>query len=208
MDTLAHVLYYPQKPLVCTRSMDFLHFKELPAGCNAIVAIACYTGYNQEDSIICNQSSVDRGLFRSAFFRTYSDTQEKDEVFEMPDFRKCAGRRHGCYDKLDLDGLINPGTQVSGDDIIIGKSTLIRKSDFPDSSANDNMDRLLIKTRKDCSTSIKHSEAGKIDQVVLTVNELGQRFAKIKMRSQRIPQIGDKFASRHGQKGTVGMLYR
>jgi DNA-directed RNA polymerase II subunit RPB2 len=74
MDTLAHVLYYPQKPLVCTRSMDFLHFKELPAGCNAVVAIACYTGYNQEDSIICNQSSVDRGLFRSAFFRTYSDT--------------------------------------------------------------------------------------------------------------------------------------
>jgi len=97
---------------------------------------------------------------------------------------------------------------VSGDDIIIGKSAMIRKSDFPDSSPNDNMDRLLIKTRKDCSTSIKHSEAGKIDQVVLTVNELGQRFAKIKMRSQRIPQIGDKFASRHGQKGTVGMLYR
>ena len=143
--------------------MDFLHFKELPAGCNAVVAIACYTGYNQEDSIIVNQSSVDRGLFRSAFFRTYSDTQDKDEQFEMPDFRKCSGRRHGCYDKLDLDGLINPGNQVSGDDIIIGKSAAIRKSDFPDFQANDKVDQLLTKSRKDCSTSIKHSEAGKID---------------------------------------------
>lgn len=119
--------------------MDFLHFKELPAGCNAVVAIACYTGYNQEDSIICNQSSVDRGLFRSAFFRTYSDTQEKDEVFEMPDFRRCAGRRHGCYDKIDMDGLINPGIQVSGDDIIIGKSAMIKKSDFIDDTSNDQM---------------------------------------------------------------------
>ena len=163
MDTLAHVLYYPQKPLVCTRSMDFLHFKELPAGCNAIVSIACYTGYNQEDSIICNQSSVDRGLFRSAFFRTYSDTQEKDEQFETPDFRKCAGRRHGCYDKLDIDGLICPGAQVSGDDIIIGKTALIKKSDFADGSPNDQVDKLVSKTRKDCSTALKHSEIGKID---------------------------------------------
>ena len=85
---MAHVLYYPQKPLVCTRSMELLHFKELPAGCNAVVAIACYTGYNQEDSIIGNQSSIDRGLFRSAFFRTYSDAQDKDEIFERPDYRK------------------------------------------------------------------------------------------------------------------------
>ena len=130
MDTLAHVLYYPQKPLVCTKSMDFLHFKELPAGCNAIVAIACYTGYNQEDSIIFNQSSIDRGLFRSAFFRTYSDTQDKDEQFEIPDFKRCSGRKHGTYDKLDIDGLICPGAQVSGDDVIIGKSSQIKKSDF------------------------------------------------------------------------------
>ena len=71
MDTLAHVLYYPQKPLVVTRALDFLHFKELPSGCNAIVAIACYTGYNQEDSVIMNQSSIDRGFFRSVFYRTY-----------------------------------------------------------------------------------------------------------------------------------------
>lgn len=71
MDTLAYVLYYPQKPLVTTRSMEYLHFRELPAGINAIVAIACYSGYNQEDSVIMNQSSIDRGLFRSIFYRSY-----------------------------------------------------------------------------------------------------------------------------------------
>lgn len=80
----------------------------------------------------------------------------------MPDFRKTSGRRHGCYDKLDLDGLINPGVQVSGDDIIIGKSALIRKGT---DTANIDMGQkeLLTKQRKDCSTSVKHSEAGKID---------------------------------------------
>jgi DNA-directed RNA polymerase II subunit RPB2 len=88
MDTLAYILYYPQKPLVITRSMDYLHFKELPAGTNAIVAIACYTGYNQEDSVIMNLSAIERGLFRSAFFRTYNSQEKKgakkEEQFEIP----------------------------------------------------------------------------------------------------------------------------
>jgi len=194
--------------------MELLHFKELPAGCNAIVAIACYTGYNQEDSIIGNQSSIDRGLFRSAFFRTYSDTQEKDEQFERIDFAKTQGRRVGTYDKLDLDGIINPGAIVNGDDIIIGKSAAVRhaqnifedgqefRADAGATAAN------VLKPRKDCSVQLKHSEVGMIDQVILTTNEDGNRFTKVKMRAIRIPQIGDKFASRHGQKGTIGMTYR
>jgi DNA-directed RNA polymerase II subunit RPB2 len=88
MDTLANLLFYPQKPLVITRAMDYLHFKELPAGNNAIVAIACYTGYNQEDSVIMNQSAIDRGLFRSASYRTYISQEKKggkkEEQFEVP----------------------------------------------------------------------------------------------------------------------------
>jgi DNA-directed RNA polymerase II subunit RPB2 len=128
MDTLAHVLFYPQKPLATTRSMQFLRFSELPAGINGIVAIATYTGYNQEDSIILNWSSVDRGFFRSAFWRSYRDSESKRnydqvETFEKPDRQTCTGMKNAMYDKLeDEDGIIAPGLRVSGDDVIIGKT--------------------------------------------------------------------------------------
>jgi DNA-directed RNA polymerase II subunit RPB2 len=134
--------------------MDFMHFKDLPAGCNAVVAIACYTGYNQEDSIMFNQSSIDRGLFRSAFFRTYSETQEKDEVFERPDFSRTQARRMGTYEKLDIDGIIMPGEIVNGDDIIIGKTALVRSvANLGDDAATASSAAAanVLKPRKDCS---------------------------------------------------------
>jgi DNA-directed RNA polymerase II subunit RPB2 len=121
MDTLAHVLYYPQKPLVITKPMKYLHFEELPSGTNAIVAIACYTGYNQEDSIMMNQSAIDRGFFRSVFFRCYNDKASDKEKIRKFNIKDATGLTSGKYDKLDHDGLISPGTQVSGDDIIVGK---------------------------------------------------------------------------------------
>ncbi|TMW88614.1 hypothetical protein EJD97_018324 [Solanum chilense] len=204
MDTLAYVLYYPQKPLVTTRAMEHLHFRQLPAGINAIVAITCYSGYNQEDSVIMNQSSIDRGFFRSLFFRSYRDEEKKmgtlvKEDFGRPDREHTMGMRHGNYDKLEDDGFAPPGTRVSGDDVIIGKTTPISQDEAQGQSARY--------TRKDHSTSLRHSETGIVDQVLLTTNADGLRFVKIRMRSVRIPQIGDKFSSRHGQKGTIGMTY-
>ena len=208
MDTLAYILFYPQKPLVTTRTMDYLHFKNLPAGINAMVAIMCYTGYNQEDSIIMNQSSIDRGLFRSAFFRTYQteekNTIRKKETIEIPDIKVTSGLRHGLYSKLDNDGIISPSTRVSGDDIIIGKTDLILRF----GEAIDQPSTGLRKLKKDISIPLRSSENGIVDTVMITNNYDGYRMVKVKCRSIRIPQIGDKFASRHGQKGTIGMTYR
>ena len=207
MDTLAYLLFYPQRPLVVTQSMEFLKFKDLPAGINAIVAIMCYTGYNQEDSVIMNQSSIDRGFFRSAFFRTYNSEEKREaklkrETFEVPDKSNCTGLRHGSYTKLDGEGLIAPGTRVSGDDIIIGKTGLCKMED------DDENDTIITKTKQDISEAIRPSESGIIESVMLTTDREGYKMAKVKCRSVRVPQIGDKFASRHGQKGTIGMTYR
>lgn len=112
------MLYYPQKPLGTTKAMEFLKFRELPAGINAIVAIACYSGYNQEDSMMMNQSSLDRGLFRSIFFRTYKDEEQSKtsgmrEMFERPG-ADAKGKKHGSYEKLDDDGLAPPGERLTG----------------------------------------------------------------------------------------------
>ena len=207
MDTMANILYYPQKPLATTRSMEYLKFRELPAGQNAIVAILCYSGYNQEDSVIMNQSSIDRGLFRSIYYRSYMDLEKKSgvqniEEFEKPTRDTTLRMKHGTYDKLEDDGLIAPGTGVAGEDIIIGKTAPIP----PDSEELGQ--RTRTHTRRDVSTPLKSTESGIVDQVLLTTNSEGHKFVKVRVRSTRIPQIGDKFASRHGQKGTIGITSR
>jgi len=209
MDTMAHVLHYPQKPLCTTRAMEFLHFRELPSGVNCIIGILIYTGYNQEDSLIMNQSAVDRGLFRSSYYRCYID-QEKassmgasanSELFEKPSMDTTRGMKHGEYGKLDDDGLVAPGTRVSGDDILIGKTAPMDGSGAPGSAPSRY-------TKRDCSTSMKANENGIVDNVLISTTKEGYRFTKVRIRNVRIPNVGDKFASRHGQKGTIGMLYR
>ncbi|OEH75128.1 DNA-directed RNA polymerase II subunit [Cyclospora cayetanensis] len=211
LDTLAHLLYYPQKPLVCTRAMEHLKFRELPAGINTIVAILCYSGYNQEDSLIMNRSSIDRGIFRSLFCRTYCAEEKQQgslvvEGFEQPNPETTSGMKRGDYSKLDTDGLVEPGSRVLGDDVIIGKTS--PNFDDLDPLAPPGAEALLSKTKKDCSLCLRSSESGVVDTVMLSVNSKGSRFVKVKVRSVRIPQTGDKFASRHGQKGTIGIAYR
>ncbi|EJT99968.1 DNA-dependent RNA polymerase II second largest subunit [Dacryopinax primogenitus] len=207
MDTMANILYYPQKPLATTRSMEYLKFRELPAGQNAIVAILCYSGYNQEDSVIMNQSSIDRGLFRSIYYRSYTDMEKSTGVVPIEEFEKphrdtTVRMKHGTYEKLEADGLVAPGIGINGEDIIIGKTAPLP----PDSEELGQ--RTRTHTRRDVSTPLKSTENGIVDQVLLSTNENGVKFVKVRIRSTRIPQIGDKFASRHGQKGTIGMTYR
>jgi len=204
MDTLAHILFYPQKPLVTTRAMKYLRYKEMPAGQNSIVAIACYTGYNQEDSIIMNQSAIDRGLFRSAFFRCYRDEEKNEnnyfrEKIEIPNRETCIAMKSQSYNKLDNDGIVAPGTRCSSNDVLIGKTVPLPKEE------NETEKRLK---RKDISLTMRSNENGIIDKVMVTTNRNGNKLCKVRVRIVRIPQIGDKFSSRHGQKGTIGLTMR
>jgi DNA-directed RNA polymerase II subunit RPB2 len=182
MDTLAHVLYYPQKPMVITKPMKYLHFETLPSGINSIVGIACYSGYNQEDSIMMNQSAIDRGFMRSVFFRTYNDKESQSEKIRKPDMKNTQGLKHAPYFKLDKDGLVKPGAHVTGDDIIIGKIVKPKDQDFSDGKAV-----VVKKMFKDCSQALRHSEAGKIDTVMVTNEEDDYLFVKVKMRAIKIP---------------------
>mmetsp|Transcript_44711 Transcript_44711/g.100948 ORF Transcript_44711/g.100948 Transcript_44711/m.100948 type:complete len:1253 (-) Transcript_44711:314-4072(-) len=209
MDQMAHILNYPQKPLGTTRSMTYLKFRELPSGFNAIVGIMIYTGYNQEDSLIQNMSSHDFGLFRSSAYKCYVEKEAKKSGdgwdnkgvrFERPNRDECSTRLDGDYDKLDEDGLVAPGTRVSGKDVLMGIT-------WPNDLVGADGAALRY-SRVDKSHQMKKSENGIVDKVMVTVDADGNKFVKVRVRNERFPQIGDKFASRHGQKGTIGMTYR
>jgi DNA-directed RNA polymerase II subunit RPB2 len=203
MDTMSHLLHYTSKPLVSTRISRYLPSTNLPNGMNVIVAIASYTGYNQEDSIILNKDSIDRGLFNSTFYRTYRDEEKKshssgqNDKFIKPDIKITNGLKPGSYDKLGSNGFPNVNTYVDSKDIIIGKVSPINKK-----KRDEDQNKLY----KDNSVILRQNESGWIDNVYIDTNNEGNKCCKVKVRSLRIPSIGDKFSSRHGQKGTVGMI--
>lgn len=195
------------KPFVGTRSMNYLRFREMPAGVNTMVFIMCYTGYNQEDSLMLGQSSVDRGFMRAVAYRCYAAEEKRQggkatEIFERPDPERTLAMRKGDYSKLDYDGLAEPGSRVLGDDIIIGKTSPHEPNP---GVAPEIVPRYL---KKDNSVALRMAEVGVVDNVMLSVNGQGFRFTKVRIRMLKIPEVGDKFASRHGQKGTLGIMYR
>ncbi len=208
MDTLAYILHYPQKSLVNTMNSKYLHSEDIPAGQTAIVAIACYMGYNQEDSLIFNQSSVERGLYNSSLYKTYIDEEKKnlttleEEKFCKPEKFYANGKlktekmSFGSYEKLDADGFVKVGSRVDGNDIIIGKVVPIK-------NALEGEPKY-----RDASTALAETESGIIDMVYKNRNGDGYMFAKVRVKSDRDPELGDKFSSRHGQKGTIGMTLR
>jgi DNA-directed RNA polymerase II subunit RPB2 len=204
-DTMAHVLSYVEKPFVSPFMSRFYKAQELPTGQNIIVAIMTYSGYNQEDSNMFNRASLERGRFRSIFYRTYKDEERKnqssgeEERFCRPEPELTRQLKSSNYDKLGADGFVPENTYVDSDDILIGKVVPLRVATGAVLPAG-------AKRFRDVSRTPRNNEIGYVDKIYKSRNGEGYSFAKIRMRQDRIPEIGDKFSSRHGQKGTLGMI--
>ena len=201
MDKTAYVQTYTQRPLVDTRIMNIINLNKIPSGCMVIVAIATYSGFNQEDSIIFNKDSIDRGLFSASIYHTEKDEDKKiqgdEEIRCRPDRNKTKGMKFANYNKLNEHGVIPENTSIENRDVIIGKIVPIKE--------NRNDHTKVIKY-KDLSRVYRTHEKTYVDKNYVNTNGDGYTFAKIRTRTYRIPKLGDKFSSRHGQKGTIGLI--
>ena len=205
MDTDVSILQYPQAPIVRTVMHDISGYEKHPSGQNVVIAVMSYEGYNMQDSLVVNKGSIERGLARSFYFRPYGAEELRysggliDEV-GIPDKEVKGYRSEKDYRLLEDDGIVFPEAKVKTDDVIIGKTSPPRfLGELEEFS-------IAASTRRESSVTIKHGEAGTVDMVVLTENEEGNKLVQVRLRDQRIPEVGDKFASRHGQKGVIGLL--
>jgi len=205
MDTDVSILHYPQRPIVKTFMHDVLNYNAHAAGQNVTIALMSFEGYNMQDSIILNKGSVQRGLARSTYFRPYEAEELRysggliDEIV-IPDKEVKGYKSEKSYRLLEKDGIVYTGASVNAEDVVIGKTSPPR---FLSSLEEFS---IAASTRRESSISIKHGEGGIVDDIVITENEEGNKIVQIRIRDPRIPEIGDKFASRHGQKGVIGMI--
>ena len=202
MDTDVSLLHYPQKPIVRSFIYDIINF--YPAGQNVIVAIMPYNGYNISDAIVVNKASIERGLGRSTYFRPYISTELhytgnlKDKI-GIPTKDVRGYRTETSYRHLEEDGIIYPEADVDEGDVLIGKVS-------PPKFLLEMEEISMARSVKENSTSIRQSEEGTVDSVIITTNSEGHMIVQTRIRNLRIPELGDKFSTAHGQKGVIGMI--
>ena len=202
-----HFMLYPQTSIVTTRAMGLLGLEKRPAGQNCVVAVLPFDGYNIEDAIVLSKSSVERGLGRTLFYRIYEAESKQypggmRDNFEIPNsddnLRGYKGEKS--YRLLEEDGIIASESRVTGGDILIGKTSPPRfMEEYRELDSSGPY-------RRDTSIGVRPSETGVVDTIILTQSSEGGKMFKVRIRDMRLPEIGDKFASRHGQKGIVGLL--
>ncbi len=204
MDSRGHLLLYPERPLVTTKGLELIGYSSRPAGQNAVVAVISFLGYSMEDAVMMNKAAIERGMYRSIFYRTYETEAirysmgESDKVtVPPPTVRGYRGAE--AYGHLDEDGIVPPEVFVSSREVLIGKIS-------PPRFYGALVETQLTGEWRDSSVTVRRGERGVVDNVVITESSEGYRLIKVKVRELRIPELGDKFASRHGQKGVVGMI--
>ncbi len=201
LDTDVSILHYPQKSVVRSFVYDTLNI--YPSGQNIVVAIMCYEGYNIEDAVVLNQASVDRGFGRSTYFRPYDSVELnyagglKDEIC-IPEKDVSGYRIEESYRHLEDDGIVYPEANLNENEVIIGKLS-------PPKFLSEARE-ISIQTKKENSTVVRQEEKGIVDAVFITQNGDGDRLIQARLRDERIPELGDKFSTPHGQKGVVGFI--
>ncbi len=205
MDMDVSVLHTPQQPIVHTITTTTMHYNNHPSGQNLVVAVLAYKGYNMEDAIVINKGSIERGVGRSTYFRPVIAEELRyaggltDEI-SVPDKDVKGYRSEQDYRFLEDDGIIHPEAEVKEGDVVIGKTS-------PPRFLSSMEEYTLASTsRRESSYAMKHGEQGIVDSVLLTENEEGNKLVQVRLRDERIPEVGDKFTSRHGQKGVVGLI--
>jgi DNA-directed RNA polymerase subunit B len=205
VDSRSHILHYPQKPMVNTRAMDIIGYDAQPSGQNAVVAVLSFEGYNMEDALIFNKASVERGLGRSTFYRIYEAECRQylgglKDKFITPETGIRGYRGEQYYRLLEPDGIVGLEANVAGGDVLIGRTSPPRFL--------EEYKEFEVKgpTMRDTSVDVRPAETGVVDQIFITETGEGSKLVKVRVRDQRVPELGDKFASRHGQKGVIGMI--
>ncbi len=205
IDMDINILHYPQMPLVQSVMHDISNYNNHPSGQNMVVAIMSYKGYNVDDAVVLNRASIDRGLGRSTYYRPLIAEELRysggltDEI-SIPDKDVKGYKSEKDYRLLEKDGIIFQEANVAEGDVIIGKTSPPR---FLSSMDQYNF---APSSRRESSKALKHGEEGIIDFVLITENSEGNKLIQVKIRDQKIPEIGDKFTSRHGQKGVIGLI--